>query len=170
METCATPIAVVQGAASAVIQRLLADFAARWNGRIRIAGLVEEAQQDACNCAPGRLRSLVDGSLYPIFQDLGPGSVACALDAVSLVAACEAVRRDIAAGCDLVILSKFGKLEAESRSGLLPAFADAIEAGIPILTAVAPKFDDRWQAFAAPLDVRIPATSDALDGWWQQHG
>jgi len=165
METRVKPIAVVQGAAGAVIQQMLADFAARWRDRCRIVGLVEEPQIDA-GCAPGYLRSLVDGRRYPIFQDLGPGSQACSLDAVSLVDGCERLRGEIAAGCDLVIISKFGKLEAENRSGLLAAFADVIEAGIPILTAVAPKFEQRWREFASPLDVRIAASARALDDWW----
>lgn len=166
METTVKPIAVVQGAASAVVQHLLADFATRWKDRVRIVGLVEEPQ-GVPGCAPGYLRSLVDGRRYPIFQDLGTGSEACSLDPVSLVDACERLRTDVADGCDLVIISKFGKLEAESRSGLLAAFADAIEAGIPILTAVAPKFNDRWEAFAAPMYVRIAADADAIETWWE---
>lgn len=166
METNARSIAVVQGAASAIIQRLLAEFAARRHSQARIVGVVEQEQDNSRGCRPGRLRSLGDGRSYPIFQDLGPGSTACSLDAISLVEACEQVRRDIAAGCDLVILSKFGKLEAESRSGLLPAFADAIEAGIPILTAVSPKFEEQWSAFATPLDVRLKADAGAIDAWW----
>ena len=166
METTVKPIAVVQGAASAVVQHLLADFAARWKDRARIVGLVEEPQ-GVPGCAPGYLRSLVDGRRYPIFQELGPGSEACSLDEVSLVDACERLRKDIAAGCDLVIISKFGKLEAESRSGLLAACVDAIEAGIPTLTAVAPKFNDRWESFAAPFDTRVSAAAEAIDAWWE---
>lgn len=165
METRAKPIGVVQGANSAVIQQMLADFAARWKDRARIVGLVEEPQ-DTAGCAPGYLRSLGDDRRYPIFQDLGPGSQACSLDTVSLVDGCERLRGQIAAGCDLVIISKFGKLEAENRSGLLAAFADAIEAGIPILTAVAPKFQQRWSEFASPLDVSIAARAEAIDAWW----
>ena len=46
--------------------------------------------------------------------------------------AAAAVRRDIAAGCDLVVLSKFGKLEA-GGGGLRDAFGAAIEAGVPVL-------------------------------------
>jgi len=162
----APPIAVIQGARSADIQRLLAAFVAGWQGRIRIAGLVEEAQADVCKCAPGRVHLIGEDRRVPIFQELGPGAESCSLDPYALVAAGEAVRARIAAGCDLVVLSKFGKLEAESRSGLLPAFADAIEAGIPVLTSVAPKFQTRWAEFAAPYFAVLPPDLPAIEAWW----
>jgi hypothetical protein len=170
--TTAMPIAVVRGAASEEIQALLAAFAARLqaHGRVRIAGLIEHAPEGCQGPAPAQLRSLAGGQTFPIFQELGGGSTACALDSVSLVEAGEQVRRDIAAGCDLVVLSKFAKLEAENRSGLLAAFSDAIAAGIPILTAVAPKFQERWDAFAAPLYDFLAPTAEALDGWWAAQG
>jgi hypothetical protein len=172
MSRNASPIAVVQGASSEAIQGLLADFAARVAeaGGVRIAGLIECAPEGCHGDAPALLRTIAGGRTFPIFQDLGPGSTACALDSVSLVAAGEQVRADIAAGCDLVVLSKFAKLEAENRSGLLAAFGDAIGAGLPIVTAVSPKFMDRWDAFAAPLYACLPADAAALDAWWQGQG
>jgi len=162
------PIAVLQGAPSAEIQALLAAFVARLQapGGVRIAGLIEQAPDGCRGGAPARLRAIAGGQTFPIFQQLGPGSSACALDSVSLVEAGEQVRRDIAKGCDLVVLSKFAKLEAENRSGLLGAFSDAIAAGIPVVTAVAPKFQERWHAFAAPLYGQLPADPAALEAWW----
>ena len=160
------PIAVVQGGESAAIQQLLADFFAGWEQRARIVGVIEDALGESCGCAPGHLRNLAGGRSFPVFQDLGPGSTGCSLDGPSLVEASEQVRRDIARGCDLVMLSKFGKFEAESGSGLLPAFIDAIEAGSRVLTSVAPKFMAAWDAFAAPFYVVIPAERQAIDAWW----
>jgi hypothetical protein len=162
------PIAVVQGAESAAIQQLLADFCANLQPRARIVGVIEDPLGDNCGCAPGHLRNLAGGRSFPIFQDLGPGSTGCALDGASLVEAGEQVRRDIAGGCDLVVLSKFGKFEAENGSGLLPAFVDAIEAGAPVLTSVAPKFMPAWDNFANPFYVVIPAETQAIEAWWTQ--
>jgi hypothetical protein len=159
-------IAVIQGAPSAAIQALLRDFVASLGPAVRVAGVLEE-DASALDAAAGeaRLCSLGDARRYPIFQDLGPGSTACSLDADGVVTACEAVRRDIAAGCDLVVLSKFGKLEA-GRSGLAWAFVAAVEAQAPILTSVAPKFDAEWTAFAAPLFVILPPDESAIQRWW----
>ncbi|WP_158810196.1 DUF2478 domain-containing protein [Beijerinckia sp. L45] len=99
-------------------------------------------------------------------QDLGSGSRSCQLDATGVVAACEDLRQQIIAGCDLVVISKFGKLEA-GRGGLTSAFAAAAEADIPILTAVSPAFNKEWLAFVGSLATFLPAEADALDDWWQ---
>ena len=53
----------------------------------------------------------------------------------------------------LSLLNKFGKLQAENRAGLIPAFGAAMEAHIPILTSVSPKLVNAWSTFAAPLFV-----------------
>jgi hypothetical protein len=78
-----------------------------------------------------------------------PGSTACRLDERGMLAATESVRRDISAGCDLVLLSKFGKLEA-SGAGLLNAFEPAIDSHIPVLTSVYPAYEQAWPKFAPP--------------------
>jgi len=160
-------IAVVQGAATAVVQDLLRRFAARLERDVRLAGVIEDPAPAAEGpCVGGDLRSLGDGRRFALMQDLGPGAVACRLDAGGVVSAAQAVQQGIAAGCDLVILNKFGKIEA-ARSGLAPAFAGAIEAGLPILTSVSPKFAQAWDRFAAPLYVILPPDADALDAWWR---
>lgn len=166
----AKPIAVVQGAESEAIQRLFADvLTAPWRPA-RIAGVIEmpegEGKGDTAVCGAEWLRNVGDGSTYPIFQDLGPGSTACALDPAGVTQACAAVCDDIAQGCDLVVLSKFGKLEAESRSGLLAAFAAALDAGIPILTAVSPRNRERWDAFAAPYYEVLGPRLEDVAAWW----
>jgi hypothetical protein len=160
-------VAVVRGAPSSEIQALFRAFAGRIAPTANLAGLIEDGEASADPaCGAGQLRSLRDASRYPIFQDLGPAATACRLDASGVISACEAVRRDIEAGCDLLILSKFGKLEAE-RSGLMSAFAAAIDANVPILTSVSPKFDEAWSRFAAPLFVVLPPDAGQIDRWWR---
>lgn len=161
------PIAVVQGADGATIQQMLAEvLTAPWRPE-RIAGVLEVSEGDDPGvCGGDFLRNIGDGSTYPIFQDLGVGSTACALDPGGVVDACAAVCRDIAAGCDLVVLSKFGKIEAESGSGLFAAFVAAMEAGVPILTAVSPRNQGRWDAFAAPYYEVIGPSLEEIAAWW----
>ncbi|HEX7872670.1 MAG TPA: DUF2478 domain-containing protein [Sphingobium sp.] len=157
------PIAVVQGASGEAIQALFAHFVARWSQKVRIAGLIEEPEGGAPD---GSLRAIADGSRYRLFQDLGEGAASCGLDPAELVRAGEAVRHHVASGCDLLILSKFGKLEAENRAGLIPAFAEAVERQVPILTSVAPRHASAWAQFADPLSVILPADMDAVEAWW----
>ncbi len=168
MDKAIKPIAVVQGADSAAIQQLIGQFVAHWQTRARIVGVIEDPRNESRSRVQGRLSNLGGDGSFPIFQDLGPGSAGCALDSPSLVEAGEQVRRDIASGCDLVVLSKFGKLEAEKGSGLLPAFIEAIEAGAPILTSVAPKFMAVWDNFASPFYVVLPAELPAIEAWWAE--
>jgi hypothetical protein len=160
-------IAVVQGVPSAEVQRLFQAFVERWRPTARLAGVIAEDHGLADRaCSAGFLRSLGNGERFPIFQDLGAGSAACHLAGDGAMAAAAAVRRDIADGCDLVVLSKFGKLEA-AGCGLRDAFGAAIEAEVPLLTSVSSKFATAWESFAAPLFVAVPGDVDGIDAWWQ---
>ena len=166
MDGTARRIAVVQGASGATVQELFLALARRWAASLRLAGVVAEDHglaDRACNA--GFLRRLGSGERFAMFDDLGPGTRACHLDGAGVLAAAAAVRRDIAAGCDLVVLSKFGKLEA-AGGGLRDAFTAAIEAGVPILTTVGRSAMPAWQAFAAPGWTAVAAEVDAVETWW----
>jgi len=166
MDAVMKKIAVVQGVSSSSVQDLFRNLVRRWRPAARIAGMIEEHHGlPDRKCSAGYLRSITSGALYPIFQDLGPGAEACHLDGAGAITATQAVERDIAAGCDLVLLSKFGKLEA-ARQGLAQAFTASIEAGVPVLTSVSPAFEKAWSSFAEPLYVTLPADIDRIDAWW----
>jgi hypothetical protein len=160
-------IAVVQGPGP-VVQELFRALAERWRPHARVVGAIAEDHglPDRA-CTAGYLRSLGDGARYPIFQDLGRGSEACHLAGDGALVAAAAVRKDIESGCDLVILSKFGKLEA-GGGGLREAFAAAIEAGVPVLTSIATRQAAPWEAFAAPLFMPIAADAGEIETWWQR--
>jgi uncharacterized protein DUF2478 len=162
----ARKIAVVQGSGP-VVQALFCVLAERWQPQARVVGAIAEDHglPDRA-CSAGYLRSLADGARYPIFQDLGRGSQTCHLPGDGAVMAAAAVARDIGAGCDLVILSKFGKLEA-GGGGLRDAFAAAIDAGVPVLTTVSASQAARWEEFAAPLFVPIAADAGEIEAWWR---
>jgi hypothetical protein len=160
-------IAALQGASSATIQTLLDHFALRAARQgHKIAGVVELASGEAQGACRGRfVRDLATGTVISISQNLGHGSTACNLDPSGLIDACAAVERAIAAGADLVILSKFGKIEAD-RGGLSDAFRAAITAGLPILTAVSPAMTAAWRLFAGPLSEFLPVDASMVDAWW----
>ena len=160
-------IAVVQGAPSAEVQALFRSMVDRWRRSARLAGVVaEEHGLPDRACTAGYLASLASGERFQIFQDLGPGSKGCHLAGAGALAAAEAVTRDIAAGCDLVVLSKFGHLE-KNGGGLRDAFSAAIDAGIPVLTSVSPAFVPAWEDFAKPLFTVVPPDADEIDAWWR---
>jgi len=161
-------IAAVQGAPSAVIQDLFRALVEGRGAGARIVGVLEE-NPDPSNpaCLEGGLRVIGSGETYPLFQDLGASSAACGLDAAGVLAACAVAQTQIEAGCDLVILSKFGRLEAE-RGGLRGAFEAATAAGVPLLTAVSPRYSEAWARYAAPLYVTLPPDLGAICDWWRR--
>ena len=118
----ASKVAVVQGMPGASVQKLFRILTNQWQPSIRIAGvLAEDHGLPDRFCSAGYFRNLTTRELFSVFEDLGPGSTDCHLEGTGALAAAAAVRKDIAAGCDLVILSKFGKMEAAGK-GLVGAF------------------------------------------------
>jgi len=159
-------IAVVQGAPNATVQDMFRTLVDRWGTSARVAGVLAETHGLAERvCSAGYLRNVYTGERFSIFQDFGPSSTTCHLDELGVLAATETVRRDISAGCDLVVLSKFGKLEA-SGTGLLNAFNAAIDANLPVLTSVSPACEQMWMKFAGPSFVVLAADPVKIDEWW----
>lgn len=117
-------IAALQGAPTGALQDILEAFAKRLAASgLRVAGVIE---MPTCvkggGCKQLGVRDLVSGETFSISQDLGAGSTACNLDPEGLVRACGCVERAIDDGADVVVLSKFGKLEA-ARAALPTRFA-----------------------------------------------
>ncbi len=167
MDQAANAIGIVRGTSSAEVQGVFRTLVERWRPACRLAGLIAEHHGLADRaCSAGFLRSVTSGERFSIFHDLGPGSTACHLDGTGALSAAAAVQRDIAAGCDLVVLSKFGKLEA-SGNGLFGAFKAALEAQIPLLTSVSPACEKQWENLAGRLYVVLPADLDRINAWRQ---
>lgn len=160
-------IAIVRGTSSAQIQDVFQTLADRWRHNIRLAGLIAESHGLADRaCSAGYLRNVATAEKFQIFSDQGPGSTACHLDGDGALTAAKAVQRDIAAGCDVVMLSKFGKLEAGGE-GLFDAFEAVIASHIPLLTSVSPAFEEPWRKIAGPSFAILPADPDEIDAWRQ---
>lgn len=135
---------------------------------IRVAGLVEETHglpDRVCNA--GVLRDVVTGSTFSIYLDALPAGKTCHIDSLGAERACAAILAQIET-CELLILSKFGKLEA-AGGGLFPAFAAAVEAGKPVLTTVSAKHLAAFDAFV-PDALTLPADMAALQDWWTALG
>jgi hypothetical protein len=165
-------VAAVRSLRSEPVQPILWQFAQNLKNRgVRVAGVVQFSRCASSEGACDHLvvRDLTSGALISISQDLGPGSTACNLDPCGLAKACAGVERAIAEGADVVVLSKFGKLEA-ARGGLCDAFRAAIVAGLPVITTVPAPLADDWSRFAGPLSDDVTPTMEALDAWWSAYG
>jgi Protein of unknown function (DUF2478) len=127
-------------------------------------GLIEKMHGLAGRtCNAGVLHDIATGSPYPIFREAVLRSDACHIDVTGAEIASKAVLPQIGT-CDLVILSKFGKLEAAKR-GLIGAFEAAMRLGKPVLTTVSDHHLQAWREFA-PDASALEARPDALTEWW----
>jgi hypothetical protein len=165
MEDTTNIIAVVQGASNVEVQAIFRALADKWRPDVRLAGLVaEDHGLPDRQCQAGYLRNLTTGARFSIFHDLGLGVPMCHLDGIGAVAAAAGVQTDIAAGCDLVLLNKFGELEA-TEGGLASAFRAAISARLALLTSVSPAHDEAWRRFVDQEFAVLPADPAAIDLW-----
>jgi hypothetical protein len=161
-----TPIAALPGQDSETAQALMRLFAAQLReSGVRVAGVTQMRGKDAAGRPRIFLRDVASSAEFVISQDLGPGSVACNLDAGELAMACAAVEAAAQGGADLIVVSKFSKQEAE-RGGLCDAFRAAMSARIPVVAAVSPHFREEWRVFAGPLAEDVAADRAALAQWW----
>ena len=111
------------------------------------------------------LDDLVTGRRFRISEDRGDLAEGCRLDSAALTEAAALVERTIReAAPDLVILSKFGKAEAEEGAGLRDAIAVAIELDVPVLTSVSEEYREALRQFAGELCV-IAADEAEVRRW-----
>ncbi len=160
------PIGTVIGPDSFAIQALFTAKAAEWRAAgLKVVGLIGEAHAlPDRTCTAGTLRDIVTGKSFSMYLETPPKDTSCHLDSEGVESACASLLGQIAAS-DVVVLSKFGKLEAQ-HGGLAAAFDAAFAAGKPVLTTVSGKHRDAWREFA-PSAVTMAADKQAIQDWWQ---
>lgn len=164
MKPAASSIATVVGADAPAIQALFAATATKWRANgLKVVGLVAETHglEDRV-CRAGYLRDVASGKAFSIYVGTPRAETSCHLDADGVDTACGELLKQIS-DSDLVVLSKFGKLEADG-GGLARAFDAAIKAGKPILTTVSDRHRDAWNGFAADA-VYLSPDEAVLDQW-----
>jgi nucleoside-triphosphatase THEP1 len=144
-------------------QAFLSTAAAEWrDAGLRVAGVLAEDNEAGGTCSAGFLRDIASGRKYSVHLETPPVGATCHLDASGMDNACTGLLGQIAS-VDIVLFSKFGKLEA-TRKGLWPAFSAAVAAGKPLLTTVSPKHFEAWKAFA-PDAAWLDADVLSIEQW-----
>ena len=115
-------------------------------------------------CSAMTLIDLASQRRVKISQDLGLQSEGCRLDAHGLSEIGALLERTLDQQIELLVLNRFGTAEAEG-GGLRSTFVRAIDAGIPILTAVRPPYIEAWAEFHGGLAVDLPADLDRVLAW-----
>ncbi|MCO5090709.1 DUF2478 domain-containing protein [Bosea sp. (in: a-proteobacteria)] len=157
-------IAVIASRDGQDLQALLSAAAGRWRqAGIRLAGLLAEGHDGEGVCSAAYLRDLTTGERFSIQREAPPPGTTCHLDAGGMERACDALLPRTASA-DIVVLSKFGKLEA-MQQGLWRCFSASASAGTPVLTTVSSRHAEALRAWA-PAARWLEPDEAAIQSWW----
>jgi len=149
------------------IDKLLIDVCADLSARgVRLGGLLQISTGDrGGNCAASvHVVDVRTRRSFDIWQDRGPCARGCRLDEGRLADAEVVLREAISDRVDLLVVNRFGRAESLGR-GLRPCFEEALAAGISVLTAVRPPYDEDWNTFTGGMAIRLAATKTEILGW-----
>lgn len=132
--------------------------------RVSVGGVVQENAGGAPLRAAMAVVDLASQSRFRISQQLGPQAQGCRLDSRGLADMAALLERTPTRDIELLILNKFGRAEAEG-GGLRSAIGRAIEAGIPVVTAVRAPYTEAWSNFHGRLAVDLAPDLDAVLAW-----
>lgn len=129
-----------------------------------VAGFVQinEAQPGRSRCDM-ILHEMASGEEICISEDRGPHARGCKLNLPEMVRAEGLLTAALQRGPDLLIVNKFGKMEALG-GGFRPQITSAVEAGVPVLIAVPRRNLEAWHAFAGGLSNDVSVEALAQDG------
>jgi Protein of unknown function (DUF2478) len=142
--------------------RLLREFVQELTLRgCRVVGLVQTRLGDG----GAAVTVLPTGETIPLSQRHGTLSNSSRLEPCDLAEAAARIHALIQPGADLVIINRFGKLEAEG-TGLVDEIAGALSLDIPVVVAV-PEFRfSEWLSFCRGMGVKLPCRKGSLQCWW----
>ena len=153
--------AVVYGE-SQPVDALLAEFRRCVEARGgRVGGIVQTPCDETIFAT-----HIESGRQIDLMQDLGACSEGCRLDTSALAEVAGLLAQSVAAAPDLLLVSRFGRAEAEG-GGFLTEIGAAAAAGTPTLVGVSAKRAGDWQAFAGEFAESLPCSLEALLAWWE---
>ncbi|AMN41534.1 DUF2478 domain-containing protein [Rhodoplanes sp. Z2-YC6860] len=149
--------------------RVLADlgYSLRDSG-VNVGGLVQRNTfvRDRAKCDM-EVEELLSGEIFRISEFRGSQAQGCRLDRGALAQAAHLLADAVARGPSLLIINKFGKVEAEG-GGLRDIIATAAAAEIPILIGVPFRNLDQWRMFTAGLAEEAHSYFEVAT-WLERH-
>ena len=115
------------------------------------------------------IKVLPNGPQLRISQALGNGSQGCRLDAGALEQAAVSVEQSLDGTCNLLLINKFGKHEAQGR-GLTQAIIRAVEMDVPVLCGLNDLNKQAFLDFAGMEARELPPQMSALLRWVEATG
>jgi Protein of unknown function (DUF2478) len=132
---------------------------------VRLGGMMQMSSGDRGTCASSvEVVDLRSGEAFNIWEARGVCARGCRLDERGLIDAEPNLLAAIADRVDLLIINRFGRAESLGR-GLLDIFTAAIEASVPVLTAVRHPYQHARQQFHGGLAQVLPTDVDDIVQW-----
>jgi hypothetical protein len=162
------PILAIVYTDGAAAGRLISDIGYRLrDAGVAVAGLVQYSDGTP-NCDM-EVEELASRIILALSEDPDQQGTGCRLDPAALTEAAALVSASLRKRPQLVILNKFGTLEAEG-GGLRDAIGDAIQLGIPVIAGVPHRHIESWRAFSDGLAQETVLNSPRLLQWLGQQG
>ncbi len=132
---------------------------------LTLAGVLQHpACEDPAHRCDVVLEDLASGARTELFERRGSGATGCRLDVAALTDVTARIERALQHDPDLLVLNKFGKVEAEG-GGLVDPIAAAIDRGIPVIIGVPARNLAAWRAFAGELAVEFAGDFAEIADW-----
>lgn len=152
-----TAIVYADGGAAARLLRRAHDVLRAAN--VVCAGLLQrDEQREGRSRCDMVLENLQTGERMSISEDRGDGARGCQLNPDVLLYAMTSLRASLPGGADVLMLSKFGKSEAEG-GGFRPLLEDATAAGMGIIIGVPLRNVAEWRRYAGAFSREIDAAT-----------
>ncbi|MDG4717761.1 MULTISPECIES: DUF2478 domain-containing protein [Thalassospira] len=134
----------------------------------RIAGYVQKRRKDRDCGTLVYVRNLRSGDEMPITKNRGAMAKGCKLDGDALSSLSEQLERDVETDCDLLIVARFGRSEADGR-GLRDVISRAMVLEIPVLVGVRDEYADAWDEFHGGMAQTLSLDETAIRDWLSHH-
>lgn len=103
-------------------------------------------------------------AVFNVWENRGLDAKGCRLNEAGLLEMEPTLLGAIEDRVDLLLVNRFGRAESLGR-GLIGCFAAAIDARVPVLTAVREPYDIEWQRFHGGMGVELPPSLSAALQW-----
>jgi nucleoside-triphosphatase THEP1 len=130
---------------------------------LRLAGVVQHRSREAGHRCDMLLEDLATGRQASIFAGRGRGAKGCQMDENAMLEVVSRIERGLKENPKLLMLNKFGKVEAEG-AGMRDLIAQAVSMGIPVIVGVPARNLQAWREFAGELSTELHNSRD-VDGW-----
>lgn len=147
---------------------------ASWGYQLRSAGLTVAGlvQLNTFERDPGKcdmaVEELFSETVLQLSEDRGKEARGCRLDRSILAEASALLLKALDEKPDILVLNKFGKIEAEG-GGLRDVLAKAVELAVPIVVGVPFRNVDQWRIFAGDMAEECPVDFKRIRRWIVAH-